>query len=44
MIGTPVGDLIGLCVPQMGMHALPQQQLESGEHFEKAMVIGYYEG
>jgi hypothetical protein len=38
-----VGTLIGLCVPQMGMHALLKAELESDEPFEGTMVVGYYE-
>ena len=40
----PIGDLIGLCVPQMGMHALLGTELASTEPFEKTMVLGYYRG
>jgi len=40
----PIGHLVGLCVPQMGMHALPAAELVSTTPFEKTMVLGYYEG
>jgi hypothetical protein len=39
-----VGHLIGLCVPEMGMHALRRSEMESEEPFEGTMVIGYYAG
>ncbi|GBD32012.1 MAG: hypothetical protein KatS3mg081_2271 [Gemmatimonadales bacterium] len=39
-----VGVLPGLCVPAMGMHALPRSELQSGRPFEATMVIGYYAG
>jgi hypothetical protein len=38
-----IGFLPGLCVPEMGMHALLQSELESEDAFSAAMVIGYYE-
>lgn len=37
-----VGTLIGLCVPTMGMHALPAAELTGAAPFEASMVIGYY--
>ncbi len=37
-----IGYLTGLCVPEMGMHALLQEELESEELFSGTMVIGYY--
>jgi len=40
----PIGDLVGLCVPGMGMHALPAAELASTAPFEKTMVLGYYAG
>jgi hypothetical protein len=42
MMGVPA--LIGLCVPQMGMHAIPASELESKEPFRASMVIGYSHG
>ena len=42
MMGVPT--LIGLCVPQMGMHAIPASDLESTEPFHASMVIGYTRG
>jgi hypothetical protein len=38
-----IGMLVGLCVPEMGMHALLQSEMESEESFTGTMVIGYYE-
>jgi len=42
MIG--VSELVGLCVPQMGMHALPASDIERQDVFGGTMVIGYYQG
>jgi hypothetical protein len=42
MMGVPA--LIGLCVPKMGMHALPSSEIESKEPFRASMVIGYAHG
>ncbi len=42
MVGT--STLIGLCVPQMGMHSLPTNELEGANPFRGTMVIGYYQG
>jgi hypothetical protein len=39
-----LGMLVGLCVPDMGMHALLASELESDEIFDGTMVIGYYHG
>lgn len=39
-----LGTLIGLCVPTMGMHALPSSELHATTPFEKTMVVGYYRG
>lgn len=39
-----MGTLIGLCVPKMGMHALPGADLAATAPFEKTMVMGYYRG
>lgn len=40
MMGVPT--LVGLCVPQMGMHSLLATEMESKEPFRGSMVIGYY--
>jgi hypothetical protein len=37
-----MGTLVGLCVPGMGMHALPGSELRSTTPFQKDMVLGYY--
>ena len=42
MMGVPA--LIGLCVPQMGMHALLTSEIERKDAFSGSMVIGYYKG
>lgn len=42
MTGVPA--LIGVCVPQMGMHALLQSEIERKDAFSGTMVIGYYKG
>ena len=42
MLGVPA--LIGLCVPQMGMHAIPASELDSKEPFRASMVVGYTHG
>jgi hypothetical protein len=36
-----LGNLVGLCVPKMGMHALLASELESDKIFEKTLVVGY---
>ena len=41
---TGVPTLIGLCVPQMGMHALLQSEIDRRDMFRGSMVIGYYNG
>ena len=37
-----VGRLIGICVPGMGMHALPSAELRSTALFEKTILVGFY--
>ena len=39
-----IGNLIGLCVPKMGMHAVPGADLHATTLFEKTMLVGYYHG
>jgi hypothetical protein len=39
-----VKALIGLCVPQMGMHSLPTADLERKDVFSGDMVVGYWQG
>ncbi len=41
---TGVATLVGLCVPQMGMHSLPATELEGTGPFRGTMVIGYNKG
>jgi hypothetical protein len=42
MMGVPA--LVGLCVPKMGMHAVPATDVDAKEPFRAAMVIGYARG
>lgn len=37
-----LGTLLGLCVPGMGMHALPGAEMHSTALFQKTMIVGYY--
>jgi hypothetical protein len=37
-----LGMLLGLCVPKMGMHSLPGDELRSTDLFQKTMIVGYY--
>jgi hypothetical protein len=39
-----IGNLIGLCVPSMGMHSLPAAELHSTTLFQKTMIVGFYHG
>jgi hypothetical protein len=39
-----LGTLVGLCVPKMGMHALPATALSDTSLFQAAMLVGYYHG
>ena len=39
-----LGVLVGLCVPQMGMHAMVEEELEATDPFEASLVVGYYGG
>lgn len=39
-----LGMLWGLCVPTMGMHALPEAELSGVVPFTRAMVMGFYGG
>lgn len=39
-----LGMLLGLCVPAMGMHSAPADQLASDVVFDGTMVIGYAKG
>ena len=39
-----LGNLVGVCVPEMGMHSLLASELESDTPFTGTMVAGYYSG
>jgi len=39
-----LGMLVGLCVPRMGMHAIPEDDIERADPFTATMMIGYYRG
>jgi hypothetical protein len=39
-----IGHLVGLCVPQMGMHSLPAPMLQDTVIFSGTMVMGFYQG
>ena len=39
-----LGMLLGLCVPRMGMHAMPADEIEADGPFSATMVMGYYGG
>ena len=39
-----IGMLVGLCVPQMGMHAMLEEELSQTELFGASMLVGYYRG
>lgn len=38
-----LGTLVGMCVPAMGMHSAPADQLASDVVFDGTMIIGYYQ-
>jgi len=37
-----MGTLVGLCVPLMGMHAMPDAEVGATDSFEASMIVGYY--
>lgn len=39
-----MGRFVGLCVPAMGMHAMPADEVELVEPFGASMLVGYYGG
>lgn len=39
-----MGTFVGLCVPHMGMHAMPASEVDETEPFEASMLVGYYSG
>jgi hypothetical protein len=40
----PIGMLVGLCVPLMGMHAMPAAEVDQVDPFSASMLVGYYAG
>jgi hypothetical protein len=38
-----MGTLVGICVPDMGMHAMPTDELDDSELFGASMMVGYYQ-
>lgn len=38
-----LGELVGLCVPSMGMHAMLETELDDTVPFGASMILGYYE-
>jgi hypothetical protein len=39
-----MGTLVGLCVPRMGMHAMPAADAGARDAFGASMIVGYYGG
>jgi len=39
-----LGELVGLCVPAMGMHAMPANEVDQTKPFGASMMVGYYKG
>ncbi len=39
-----LGELVGLCVPAMGMHAVPEADLGPAAPWGASMIVGYYGG
>ena len=39
-----LGELVGLCVPGMGMHAMLEDEIDQTAPFGASMLVGYYEG
>lgn len=37
-----IGELVGLCVPTMGMHAMLEHELEETDLFGASLIVGYY--
>ncbi|HSM60318.1 MAG TPA: hypothetical protein VK849_05950 [Longimicrobiales bacterium] len=42
IVHPEAGMLVGLCVPAMGMHAMPAEDVAGTELFGGSMVVGYY--
>ena len=41
MVGVPT--LVGVCVPKMGMHAMPAADVSRPDAFDGTIIVGYYE-
>ena len=39
-----LGTLVGMCIPAMGMHAVPATDLDGKTHWEGSLLVGYYGG
>lgn len=39
-----LGMLEGLCVPHMGMHAMPVEDVHESDAFDASMMLGFYKG
>jgi len=39
-----MGTLVGVCVPQMGMHAIRAEEVNASELFGASLIVGYYGG
>ena len=39
-----IGELVGLCVPGMGMHSMLAEEMDQVEPFGASMLVGYYKG
>jgi hypothetical protein len=39
-----IGELVGLCIPDMGMHAAPDSDLNRKTPWKGSMMVGYYSG
>lgn len=39
-----MGTLVGLCVPLMGMHAMPTGDTDASDAFDASLIVGYYGG
>ncbi|GMQ82536.1 MAG: DUF5602 domain-containing protein [Rhodothermia bacterium] len=37
-----LGNLVGLCVPDMGMHAMSEVEMSAEDLFGASMIVGYY--
>lgn len=40
---TGVETLVGVCVPEMGMHAMSTVEMENPDPFDGTMIVGYWE-